>query len=579
MLSPKYFIYMVTGPGLKTQLQISSNLRIDAAWWGDQGYRELTFFQPPQTIWIATEVLGRLRTTATGILPPPRFFKLVKRLINGIKNVKYCSYQTRLLDGRAECPILPDGLEQSFWGKCLLGAELPEVIRGAGFDIPWNPEDWMQQLVLQGKIFREAAVAYNSWGVPECRRCGATNGINEADCLFCGEPHCLTCSSCQILGAAKSCTPLYLRSDPEGRYPLCSVQPQLDFTLTPAQQRALAELDAFIASAENTFLVWSVCGGGKTEISFGVIARVLAAGGRVLFAVPRKDVVGELLPRFQKAFPMVALAAWYGGSRQWTGDAQLVLATTHQCVRFYQSFDLVVLDEADAFPYQGSEMLHQAVRRAVKPTGRLVIMTATPDRQLLTRATHGALPYVAIPARYHRRPLIIPQIVLTPAHSASLQYGELPKELASRLIEAKIRRRKLLIFLPTIRLIETLGAAIVKWGLTKAVHGALTHAQSNNVNRNKELLLAGELDFLVTSTVMERGITIPNLDVLVLKADYERVFDCRTLVQIAGRAGRRGEAAQVVFYATAVTREMRDCCRWIRQLNQEGFRLGYLDSF
>jgi competence protein ComFA len=576
MLAPKYFIYMVTGPGLQSQLQISSNLRIDAAWWFKRGYRELTFFQPAQTIWVAVDVLRQLRKITVGPAPT-RFFKLAKRLVKEINHLKYCGYHTESLDGALEQMTFPAGLEQCFWGKCLLSTELPAVIRAAGFDVPWNPEDWMQQMVLEGKISRETAVGYNIWGVPVCRRCGATHGITEGDCLFCGEPDCLTCFNCQSLGLAKSCTPLYQQPFPENQYSAIPVQPQMDFALTPAQQRASAKLDAFFTGRETTFLVWAVCGGGKTEVSFGVIARVLAAGGRVLFAIPRKDIVNELLPRFQKAFPAVALAAISGGSHLQVQAARLVLATTHQCVRFYHGFDLVILDEADAFPYQGSEMLHQAVRRAVKPTGRLVIMTATPDRHLMAQVTGGRLPYVAIPARYHRRPLIVPQIIRTKLRFEPGGQWEPPENVATRLIKGKTLHRKLLIFLPTIRLIETLGAAIVRWGATQEISGACCHAQSNNVDRNKELLVAGKLDFIVTSTVMEWGITIPDLDVLVLHADYERVFNCRTLVQIAGRAGRYGETAQVVFYAAAVSMGMQECCRWIRHLNQEGLRLGYLD--
>jgi competence protein ComFA len=577
MLAPKYFIYMVTGPGLKPKIEISSNLRIDAAWWAAQAYRELTFFQPAQTIWVAEAVARKLRLIKRELLPK-RFFKSVKRLIGEISAIKACNYQTRLVAGLMERPTVPDGLEQYFWGKCLLGAELPETIRAAGFEVPWNPEDWMQQLVLEGKITRESAVSYNTWGVPECRRCGATNGISETDCFFCGETHCLTCSNCQSLGLAKSCAPLYAVPFPEQFYPPKPLQPQLDFSLTAAQQRAYAELGDFLDTRQSTFLVWAVCGGGKTEVSFGIIAKVLAAGGRVLFAIPRKDVVRELWPRFQKAFPTVGLEALYGGSRDRAADAQLVLATTHQCVRFYHCFDLVVLDEADAFPYQGSEMLHHAVGRAVKATGRLVIMTATPDRQLRVQATCGQLPYVSIPARFHRQPLIVPQIIKVKLRFDPGRQWEPPETIGAQLWRAKTLKRKLLIFLPTIHLIETMGTLIVQWGLSKGIYGAITHARNKSSNRNKELINAGQLDFLVTSTVLERGVTIRDLDVLVLYADYERVFDCRTLVQIAGRAGRYGETAQVFLCGESVTQAMQECCRWIRQLNQEGLQLGYLDS-
>ena len=80
--------------------------------------------------------------------------------------------------------------------------------------------------------------------------------------------------------------------------------------------------------------------------------------------------------------------------------------------------------------------------------------------------------------------------------------------------------------------------------------------------RDRELpkagLLTGALDFVITSTILERGITIPDLDVLVLAAENETIFDLRTLVQIAGRAGRKGEPGRVLFAAKRFTKAMRE---------------------
>ena len=47
----------------------------------------------------------------------------------------------------------------------------------------------------------------------------------------------------------------------------------------------------------------------------------------------------------------------------------------------------------------------------------------------------------------------------------------------------------------------------------------------------------GDYDFLVTTSILERGVTFPEIDVYVLGAD-DPVFSSSALVQIAGRAGR-----------------------------------------
>src|SRR5699024_10868656 len=45
------------------------------------------------------------------------------------------------------------------------------------------------------------------------------------------------------------------------------------------------------------------------------------------------------------------------------------------------------------------------------------------------------------------------------------------------------------------------------------------------------------LHVLITTTILERGVTFPSIDVIVLHAGH-KVFDEAALIQIAGRAGR-----------------------------------------
>ena len=105
------------------------------------------------------------------------------------------------------------------------------------------------------------------------------------------------------------------------------------------------------------FLIWAVTGAGKTEMIFPFIHYTAARGGRVLIATPRKDVVLELQPRIQRAFANYSVVTLYGGSEQRWEQGQITIATTHQLLRFHQAFDLVIIDEIDAFPYHNNPML------------------------------------------------------------------------------------------------------------------------------------------------------------------------------------------------------------------------------
>lgn len=580
MLAPVYFLYLATGPNGQSKLDLTSNPRIDVGLLEVIGFDTLYLLQPPQPLWIMEQALQKLSREPKWSIPRifmKRAVQLLKELSPRVR-FKCDTLQFVELKTDRYPPLQLDFTP--FLGKCLLLSEIPDLLRNAGQNLPWDVEEWMQYLYCEGKVQREAAVSYDRIGFTYCRRCGSTNQIIEDNCNFCGNPHCLTCLNCRSMGLAKSCFPFYSASNKNRLEVTSQIEPTLKFQLTPPQLRASQKLAAFWEEGVGEFLVWAVCGAGKTEVSFGIIAKALNEGARVLVAIPRKDVVQELLSRFEKAFPGVVVAALYGGSGNRHQDAPLTIATTHQCLRFYRNFDLIILDEGDAFPYQGSTMLHFAVRRSLKPEGKMVIMTATPDQNQIAKTRSGRLPFVTIPARPHRKPLITPELVKLNSQLPAIPgpKWEPPPLVRQFLLDIKANRRKGLIFLPTIKLIEMVGKSLIQWAQTQGISGALVHSQVGEREKVKREFSEGRRDFLVASTVFERGITIPDLDVLVLLADYEMVFDSRTLVQIAGRAGRLGEPARVLFAAEKTTKAMRDSYQWIVSMNEEGYRLGYLDK-
>lgn len=581
MLAPKYFVYWAVGSKEISRAGMSVNPRIDAGMLASAGYRELWLVHPPQPIWLAEKMLSDLSKVKTF----KNLWRFRREMVRSVARRIILPRRSLTVDAISldtpQSPWLePPDLEHFFQGRILLRDEISAHLRRSGYDLPGEPEDWLQALVFQGKLHRQAAVTWDAFGRAVCRRCGSTSGISEADCLYCGSKHCLTCHNCQEMGLAKSCTPLYYRAFSDRAQPSSSVCPRLEVALTLPQQRAAQAVTAFLESTHPRFLVWAVCGSGKTEVSFGAVAKTLSFGGNVLVAIPRRDIVIELLPRFARAFPGVPLKALYGGCVASLPETAggITIATTHQCLRFYHCFDLVVLDEADAFPYLDSEMLHYGVERALKPDGKWIMMSATPARQVMDAAKSGKLPYVSIPARYHRRPLIEPEVLRRTLQTSSNQGRWQPPDFLQDLIKKTVEcGRKLLIFFPTIRMIETLGREVAYWGETHGLRSSWTHARRNNRSQVKQLLLDGGLDFLVTSTIFERGITIPDLDVIVLYADYEAVFDSRTLIQIAGRAGRHGDPARVIWVASRITRAMDEGQKIIRAMNDEAWRLGYLD--
>jgi competence protein ComFA len=74
---------------------------------------------------------------------------------------------------------------------------------------------------------------------------------------------------------------------------------------------------------------------------------------------------------------------------------------------------------------------------------------------------------------------------------------------------------------------------------------------------------------LVTTTILERGVTIPESDCIVCGADNP-VFDQASLVQIAGRVGRSAAApgGLVLFLAEKRAQPPRAAIREIKRMNR-----------
>ncbi|RRJ67397.1 DEAD/DEAH box helicase [Paenibacillus oralis] len=323
------------------------------------------------------------------------------------------------------------------------------------------------------------------------------------------------------------------------------------------------------------FLLWAVTGAGKTEMIFPLLRFVLDKGGRVLVATPRRDVVLELAPRVAKAFPEVPLAVLYGGSEQRWEEARLFISTTHQLLRFYEAFDLVIIDELDAFPYHNDPMLEFAAEAACKKDGRFIFLSATPPPAMQREIRAGRLPHAKVPARFHGHPLPVPVRIAMDPVGACLRRRSLPRCLLRPLEESVRRGAQVFVFVTRIRQIEPFTALLRSCfpGLPLAGTSSQDRERSRKVLDFRE----GTIRLLVTTTILERGVTVPRSDVYILDAD-SGLFDEASLVQMAGRAGRSKDDPNgtVMFASREWTKSQRGALRQIRWMNKAALRGGFL---
>lgn len=448
-------------------------------------------------------------------------------------------------------------LSQRYAGKRLLRREI--LIDDPLFEHLLNAGYLTPKLSIQTK-----------WSHVQCQRCGNQKQslFGKMPCYQCKKSH-VYCRKCIEMGRVMACLSLYEWTGPEPYWPNHPNPCTWIGELTQSQQIAANRIIKAIESHEQELLTWAVCGAGKTEMLFPGITEALKWGKRICIATPRTDVVRELLPRLRKAFSGIYIQGLYGGSLEKDGTAQLIIATTHQLLRFKHAFDVIIIDEVDAFPYTKDPTLPFAADRAKKPISTTIYLTATPRQKQQIRMAKNKLPHVFVPKRFHEHPLPVPVFHMCYGLKKDLQKFHPSKSFYKWFVNRESKSRQLLIFVPTIKLAETLTEKLVA-GLPdfmiKAVH-ASDHDREEKVQQFRDK----RFQIMVTTTILERGVTFPSVDVVVLDAGHT-VFDEAALVQIAGRAGRspNDPTGEVVFFHDGKTDAMVQAYRAITRMNKRG---------
>lgn len=323
----------------------------------------------------------------------------------------------------------------------------------------------------------------------------------------------------------------------------------LRYPLTHEQKVIAANVLGNIEKSD--VLVQAVCGAGKTEIVVPTIAEYLSKRKKVCFAIARRQVVLEVAERLQSYFTNAKVTAICGGHTD-VLDGDLIVCTTHQLYRFYRAFHLLILDEPDAYPYRGNDILHAIARTSCK--GNMIYLTATPDEELRQRVKDRSLVCLKLNKRPHGKPIPVPHKIIAPKAILFL-------ELTQWLKECDEHPR--LIFVPTIQKAMRLYRILSLW---------MNCYVCTSKSEDRDVVIRNfrneKNGVMVATTVLERGVTIPHCDVCVLEAEHD-VFDEAGLVQMAGRAGRDFEDpyGDVLFLCNEKSKKVDDCIQSILEAN------------
>jgi late competence protein required for DNA uptake (superfamily II DNA/RNA helicase) len=246
----------------------------------------------------------------------------------------------------------------------------------------------------------------------KCPRCGNTDPRYIG--YLNGQPYCRRC----ITFSGKEA--------PQPRPSDKKITLKISYRLSK-EQDALARkvLKNFLSGKDS--LIHAVTGAGKTELVYYTMAYAISHRMSVGFSAPRRDVIIDLYPRLASAFPEARTIYVIGKhSSVLTGD--IILLTNHQLYRYRDYFDLLIMDEIDAFPFKGDPVLNRFAAEAVR--GNRILLSATPSKaEVEAMAKHGEV--FSMLARYHRHPLPVPKFLradFSPVSSCRQRTPAAPEE-------------------------------------------------------------------------------------------------------------------------------------------------------
>ncbi|MEG0365008.1 MAG: helicase-related protein [Erysipelotrichales bacterium] len=323
---------------------------------------------------------------------------------------------------------------------------------------------------------------------------------------------------------------------------------KLEFSLNEQQNIVSNKIVGYYMKNKDIILE-AVCGAGKTEMLLAVISLGLKEGKNIGFACPRRQLTIELYERVDEYFYNHQNIGLVVGGQRINELSNLIFLTTHQLINYKNYFDLLIIDEVDAFPYFNNIKLEQAAQESSK---QFIYLSATMPQKYLVNAN---LVKVTNYKRHHLKIMPIPKIVL-------VRYGLMMIKLL--IIIIRLKNDPLIVFVPNKRDGNKLNKLFKLLGFkSKFVYSKTLNTKVINDFRSQTIKI------LISTTVLERGITLKGLNVIVFRADCS-IFNSDVLIQICGRVGRSTEQpnGKLYFLAYKESDAMKKCTIKLENYNE-----------
>jgi ATP-dependent DNA helicase RecG len=335
-----------------------------------------------------------------------------------------------------------------------------------------------------------------------------------------------------------------------------SVKRILPFPLTGAQRRVLREIADDLRSAHPmNRLVQGDVGSGKTMVALLAMVIVLENGHQAAFMAPTEILAEQHFLTLRRlvqrcAYRVELLTAAVKGkeraaalARIASGEAQIVIGThalIQEGVAFHR-LGLAVVDEQHRFGVLQRDDLRQKGYDA-----DVLVMTATPIPRTLALTAYGDLDVSIVDEKPPGR---------TPIRT------ELRAASERRSVVELVRRavgegRQAYVVYPLVEESEKLedvkaaAEASEEWAAAlPGVRVGLLHGRMKSAEKEAAMgvFSRGETQVLVSTTVIEVGVDVPNATVMVI--EHAERFGLAQLHQLRGRVGRGAASSTCVLLA------------------------------
>jgi ATP-dependent DNA helicase RecG len=358
----------------------------------------------------------------------------------------------------------------------------------------------------------------------------------------------------------------------------------LPFPLTEAQRRVLREIADDLRSAHPmNRLVQGDVGSGKTMVALLSMVVVVENGHQAAFMAPTEILAEQhflTLRRLLARCPyrVELLSASVKGkerkqalARVASGEAQIVVGT-HALVQEGVAFGklgLAVVDEQHRFG-----VLQRDDLRRKGYDADVLVMTATPIPRTLALTAYGDLDVSVVDQKPPGR---------TPVRT-ELRAASERRAVLERVRQAVAQGRQVYVVYPLVEESEKLEdvkaatEASAEWaGALAGVRVGLLHGRMKSAE--KEAVMAaftsGEIQVLVSTTVIEVGVDVRNASLMVI--EHAERFGLAQLHQLRGRVGRGSAASECLLLAYGKLSEIAQARLDVMVSTEDGFAIAERD--